>query len=151
MERIQEIVKKNAENFGLVLVELRIQGDNIEAVLYRMNGELTTYDLERLTMLIRKDLEVLNIGEQYNINLSSPGLDRILKQREELDIFAGREVQFTYKEEEKTVTKEGILKGNRNNDVIFETESGELSVPFEKLNKVSLFCKDLFKRKGGKK
>lgn len=151
MERIQEIVKKNAENFGLVLVELRIQGDNIEAVLYRMNGELTIYDLERLTMLIRKDLEVLSIGEQYNINLSSPGLDRILKQRGELDIFAGREVQFTYKEEEKIITKEGILKGNRNNDVIFETESGELSVSFEKLNKVSLFCKDLFKRKGGKK
>ncbi len=151
MERIREIVKRNAEHFGLILVDFNIQKDSIEAVLYRKNGDVSVYDLERVTMLIRKDLEILNLADVYGVNLSSAGLDRVLKGREELDIFEGRNVQFTYVEESKTFTKQGVLKGNKNDDVLFETDEGFLEIPFEKLHKVSLFTKEFNKKKGGNK
>lgn len=151
MERIKEIVKKDAELFGAILVEFSIHGDNIDAVLYRKNSEISIYDLENITQQIRKDLEIVGLAETYNVNLFSPGLDRVLKGREELDIFEGRSVRFVYNHEGKIFAENGILRGLQGDLVLFETEKGIKTIPFTDLQKVSLFEENLFKRKGGKK
>ncbi|BAL81428.1 ribosome maturation factor RimP [Caldisericum exile] len=152
MERIESIVRKNAERFNMMVIELSITADTIEAIVYRRTKGITVGDLEELTREIQRDLKAIGVEGVYDINLSTPGLDRVLKDRAELDIFEGREVRFTYEDEKgQTVTKEGILRGNAGDEVNFEVDGVMLSVPFSKIVRVALFERMFEKRKGGKK
>jgi len=152
MEKIETIVRKNAERFNMMVIELSITGDTIEAVLYRRTKGITVGDLEELTREIQRDLKAIDVEGVYDINLSTPGLDRVLKDRTELDIFEGREVRFTYEDEKgQTITEEGILKGNEGGNVNFEVDSKIVSIPFSKILRVALFERMFEKRKGGKK
>ncbi|MFU2158048.1 MULTISPECIES: ribosome maturation factor RimP [Caldisericum] len=152
MEKIESIVRKNAERFNMMVIELSITGDTIEAIVYRRTKSVTVGDLEELTREIQRDLKAIGIEGVYDINLSTPGLDRVLKDRTELDIFEGREVRFTYEDENgQTVSKEGILRGNTGDNVNFEIDGVKFSVPFSKIIRVALFERMFEKRKGGKK
>jgi len=150
MEKIEEIVKKNVERFGLFILEMHIRGTEIEVTLYRRSGGLTVDDLENATRLIQEDLTRMGLEGVYSINLFSPGLDRVLKSRTELDIFSGKTVKFSYLLNETLVTETGILKGNEGEDVAFETEEGSKLLPFVSLRKVALFEGEFKDRKKGR-
>jgi ribosome maturation factor RimP len=150
MEKIEEIVKKNAERLGLIILDMRIRGETIEATLYRKNGGLTVEDLENSTRLIQEDLTRIGLERAYSINLFSPGLDRVLKSRAELDIFSGKTVKFLYSLNDILVTETGILKGNEGENVAFETEEGLKLFPFVNLRKVTLFEGEFKDRKKGR-
>ncbi|MEF3244506.1 MAG: hypothetical protein K6343_00770 [Caldisericaceae bacterium] len=151
MKNIEEIVKRSAEKFNAVVVELSIENGKIEAVLYRKGKGLTVLDLEELTYLIKHDLKVIGEDENFDINLSTPGLDRVLKDRKEIDIFEGCEVRFYYTEENKKLMKEGILRGSNGDLVLFEVDGETISLPISKIIKIELFERMFEKRRGGKK
>ncbi len=147
MERIEEIVKKNAERMGLIPLEVNIRNGEIGAVIFKNGGNLNVEDLEELSRYIQKDLSILGLDGVYGINLYSPGLDRVLKSRFELDLFAGSNVKFSYEKDDKVVTDTGKLIGNVNNQVQFERNGEVINIPFEKLRKVSLFTDEFSKQK----
>jgi len=151
MEKVEEIVRRNAERFNMIVIELSVENGKIEAILYRRTKGITVNDLEELTYLIQKELKPLGLDTVYDINLSTPGLDRVLKDRKELDIFEGRVVRFVYMENGEKITKTGILRGNSNDSVLFEVDSNIISLPFSSIVKVELYEKLFEKRKGGKK
>jgi ribosome maturation factor RimP len=150
MEKIEEIVKKNAERFGLIILDMRIMGETIEATLYRKTGELTVDDLENVTRLVQDDLARIGLEGGYSINLFSPGLDRVLKNRSELDIFSGKTVKFSYVFNGAVKTETGILKGNDGEKVVFDTDKGLKVLPFIDLRKVALFEGEFKDRKKGR-
>ncbi|MGB9833264.1 MAG: hypothetical protein ACPLPP_07155, partial [Caldisericum exile] len=73
MEKIESIVRKNAERFNMMVIELSITGDTIEAIVYRRTKSVTVGDLEELTREIQRDLKAIGIEGVYDINLSTPG------------------------------------------------------------------------------
>ncbi|PIX28336.1 MAG: hypothetical protein COZ65_05270 [Caldiserica bacterium CG_4_8_14_3_um_filter_35_18] len=150
MEKIEEIVKKSAEILGLIILDMRIMGEEMEATLYRRNGRLTVDDLENATRLIKDDLARIGLEEGYSINLYSPGLDRVLKNRSELDIFSGKAVKFSYVLDDVVKTETGMLKGNEGENVAFDTEEGLKLLPFANLRKVALFEGEFKDRKKGR-
>ncbi len=151
MKNIEEIVKRSAEKFNAVVVELAIENGKIEAVLYRKRNGLTTGDLEEITYLIQHELKVIGEDTNFDINLSTPGLDRVLKDRKEIDIFEGCEVRFYYAEENKKLMKEGILRGSNGDLALFEVNGETISLPISKIIKIELFERMFEKRRGGKK
>lgn len=150
MEKIDEIVKKNAERHGLIMLDMRIVGESIDATLYRKGGRLTVEDLESVTRSISGDLSMIGLDRVYSINLSSPGLDRVLKSREEIDIFSGHTARFSYLLNGNIITETGILRGNNSENVVFETESGFKMIRFTDLRKVTLFEGEFKERKKGR-
>jgi|UniRef100_A0A7C4XU97 ribosome maturation factor RimP len=151
MERIEAIVRKNAERFNMLVIGYSITSDTIEAVVYRREKGITISDLEELTRLIQRDLRQIGMADLYNINLSTPGLDRVLKDRIEVDIFEGREARLTYLDGGKETVLEGILRGNEEDMVKFEVEGEVRRIPFKSILKITLLERMFEKRKGGKK
>jgi len=151
MERIEAIVRKNAERFNMLVIGYSITSDTIEAVVYRREKGITISDLEELTRLIQRDLRQIGMADLYNINLSTPGLDRVLKDRIEIDIFEGREARLTYLDGGKETVLEGILRGNEEDVVKFEVEGEVRRIPFKSILKITLLERMFEKRKGGKK
>ncbi|MGC8721466.1 MAG: ribosome maturation factor RimP [Caldisericaceae bacterium] len=151
MDKIKQAVKENAERLGLLLLEFSVQGEKIEAVLAKAGSNISIGDLETLTHNVSRDLEKLGFAGQYELVFLSAGLDRVLKSREEIDIFAGKDAKIVYSNDGKTTTEIGKLLGNFGESVKFETDSGVKEIPFNDINKVSLYVKEFSERKGGKK
>jgi len=84
MENIEKIVRKNAERFNMVVIELSVTADNIDAILYRKGKDITIGDFEELTRLVQHDLKLIGLEGVYNVNFSTPGLDRVLKDEKRL-------------------------------------------------------------------
>ncbi len=147
MDRVEEIVARSARKFGLVLVEFEIKKGNIEAVVYSTKHNVTINELELLTEEIQHELAEVGLDTVYGVNLSSPGLDRILKTDKELDIFQGRLVKVSYFDEDKIVVRKGILEGKNGSDILLNCEEGKQSIPFKKVTSVQLWDKIFEKRR----
>ncbi len=147
MDRVEEIVARSAKKLGLILVEFEIKNGNIEAVVYSTEHNVTIDELELLTEEIQHELAEVGLDTVYGVNLSSPGLDRILKTDKELDIFQGRLVKVSYFDEDKIVVRKGILEGKSGSDILLNCEEGKQSIPFNKVTSVQLWDKIFEKRR----
>ncbi len=79
------------------------------------------------------------IDRSYNLEVSSPGLDRELVKETDFIRFAGRQVELkTYEQINGSKNFEGTLIGKDDNLVIIKTDDEELKVPFEKISKINL-------------
>ncbi|MCD6106628.1 MAG: hypothetical protein J7J57_00180 [Caldisericaceae bacterium] len=150
MDRINEIVKRSTERFGLILVECLVSHDRIEAVIYRRGGIVGIKDLENVTREIQSELFSVGLEGTYSIALSSPGLSRVLKTREEIDIFTGNEVKVSFKAGENIMKEEAVLEGFSGDNVVFRKNGEKLELPFDKVVKISLYNR-LLEKRGEKK
>ncbi len=147
MERVEEIVARSARKLGLILVEFEIKKNNIEAVVYSKKHNVTIDELEVLTEEIQDELSEVGLDTVYGVNLSSPGLDRILKTDRELEIFQGRLVKISYFDEDKITVKKGVLEGKNGNTILLNCEDGTYNVPFDRVTSVQLWDKIFEKRR----
>lgn len=142
IEKVKELLQPLLEERGLKLVDIEyITGGKPVLRIYVYNPEGTTIeDCEWISRRIGALLDIEDlIPVSYILEVSSPGLNRKLKNREEYDIFKGRDVKIVTKEpiDGKNVF-EGILKGLENDNVILETEEKEEKIPLEKIAKANL-------------
>ena len=79
------------------------------------------------------------IDRSYNLEVSSPGLDRELIRESDYVRFAGRAVEVkTYEQIEGNKFFEGILVGKENGIVTIDTGGRELGIPEQKISKINL-------------
>jgi len=76
----------------------------------------------------------------YTLEVSSPGLDRVLKRGQEYDIFKGRRAKVVL---HQTMLERrehsGVLSGRLGSDVLLASDSGDmLSIPIENIKKCQL-------------
>ena len=125
MERVREILKPMLEEVGLKLVDVEFVGDNKPVLrVYIYNPEGTSLDdCEYISRRLGAVLDIEDlIPYSYNLEVSSPGLDRKLKNKEEYEIFKGRDIKIVVKE---PIDKKQVLRGrleglNEDNVVIKE-------------------------------
>lgn len=79
------------------------------------------------------------IDRSYNLEVSSPGLDRELIKDTDYTRFAGREVEVrTYGQINGSKDHAGTLVGKEDGIVTIETGAGRLEIPAEKISKINL-------------
>ncbi|WP_457635191.1 ribosome maturation factor RimP [Persephonella sp.] len=130
------------EERGLKLVDVEyITGGKPVLRIYVYNPEGTSIeDCEWISRRIGALLDVEDlIPVSYILEVSSPGLDRKLKNKEEYEIFKGRDVKIVTKEpvEGKNVF-EGVLKGLEGDNVIIQENGEIIKIPLEKISRTNL-------------
>lgn len=79
------------------------------------------------------------IDRSYNLEVSSPGLDRELIKDTDFVRFAGREVEVrTYGQINGSKNFEGTLVGKEGDTVIVEVAGNRLEIPKDKISKINL-------------
>ena len=79
------------------------------------------------------------IDKSYNLEVSSPGLDRELIKDSDFIRFEGSLVEVrTYGQINGSKEFEGILKGRSSGEVTIETADGLITIPEEKISKINL-------------
>ena len=96
-EELRELVAPVIEGMGFQLVELGLHrshtGGRVHVVVHRAQG-VGVEDCAALSRSLRPRLElVAGLGE-FGLEVSSPGLDRVIKDTAEYEIFRGRGVRL---------------------------------------------------------
>jgi ribosome maturation factor RimP len=121
------------------------RGLNIRVVIHKEGG-VTLDDCEQVTRIFNDILTILEpIDENnYTLQVSSPGIDRVFKNEKEYDIFKSAHVKIIVDESvqygEGGVIR-GVLKGLKGGRVILLPEhkhDGELTIPLSSIKKTQL-------------
>jgi ribosome maturation factor RimP len=144
-----EEFERAVEPLGIQIVELSVyegkSGLNIRVIIYREGG-ITLNDCERVTRIYNDILTILEpIDENnYTLEVSSPGIDRVFKDKKEYNIFASQHVKIivdkTFQPSEGGVVR-GILKGLDDDRVVLVPNSdpnGQLTIPIDSIRKTQL-------------
>lgn len=138
IERIRDIAARVADAYGLTIddINVRREGkqDILRVVLDRPGPAATPEDsvsiadCEKVSHELGTILDVEDLMPRaYTLEVSSPGLDRPLKQVEDYRRFAGRLAKIVMREPVNRQTAfAGRLRGVDGDDVLFEAEGGKL-------------------------
>ncbi|MBX6378184.1 MAG: ribosome maturation factor RimP [Clostridia bacterium] len=133
-----------AREQGLELVDVeyvRQQGRNFLRVYLHKPGGLTLDDCQTFSRALGARLDAADpVPESYYLEVSSPGLDRILRREREYEIFRGRRVQVrtTAPVDGRTVFG-GALEGREDGCVVVVEEDGtRRTIPLELVSQTRL-------------
>ena len=142
VERVRELVSPILEDLGLKLVDIEFikEGKPILRV-YIYDPEGTT--IKQCEIVSRRLGELLDeedlIPYSYTLEISSPGLDRKLKNKEEYEIFKGRNIKIVLKEPvDKKNVFTGILQGLEDDKVLVENNDEIVKISLENISKARL-------------
>lgn len=124
---VMPIIEEN--NFDLVEVEFIKEGTNYYLRLYvDKEGGFSIQDCEKVSRYLEAKLEEDDFIEKaYILEVSSPGIDRILKTDKEYIKYKGRTVDIKlFKPIEKTKEFQGELIGLIDNQIIIQENGKQL-------------------------
>jgi ribosome maturation factor RimP len=125
---------------GYRLLEAVIVGKReplVHLVIFSQEG-ISLEDCQRVTRLLGNELDDL-FPARYRLEVSSPGLEREIKDPEEFTFFRGREAQIRLNqkiEEEDLFT--GILEGVEGESLLLEVDGQHRALPIPLIEKARL-------------
>ncbi|MEZ5292111.1 MAG: ribosome maturation factor RimP [Vicinamibacterales bacterium] len=138
VERVRELAGEIASAYGLELFDVTYGREGggfvLRVVLDRPGPSASAEDsvsLEHCQKVSEELSAVLDVEdvlpEAYTLEVSSPGLDRPLRTRDDYVRFAGRLAKIVTSEPvERQTAFAGRLRGLSGDDVLFENEGGRL-------------------------
>ncbi len=104
------------------------------------NEYVSIEECEDVTRFLSDKLDEMDlIDRSYNLEVSSPGLDRELIRESDYVRFAGRAVEVrTYEPINGKKYIEGNLAGRDGDIVIIESDDERLEIPIQKISKINL-------------
>lgn len=141
-EQLKEI-ESQLKGLGYELVAYTVKRGKrvtkISIVIYNKQG-ISHNDCVLATRKLTPYLDK-HFGENYGLEVSSPGLGRVLKSDREYQIFANEPVQLYYKEPEhnKSITIiQGILLEKNEDCITLLVEDKEQEFPMDRVKKTKL-------------
>ncbi len=143
-QRLRAIVEPVVRSEGLMLVELNWRresgGQVLRLIVDRKQGGVNLDDCATLSRQVSDLLDVEDpIAGPFNLEVSSPGLTRRLKDPMEFELFAGRPARLVVSEPGGgTRSVKGVLKGTMGGDVLIEIKGKVSAVPLAAVAKANL-------------
>jgi ribosome maturation factor RimP len=145
--RLAEIVQPTVEGMGFELVRVRFIGGKtptVQIMAERPDGRMEVEDCATLSRALSAVLDVEDpIESEYNLEVSSPGIDRPLTRLEDFDRWAG----FVAKLETDAPIDgrkrfKGVIEGRDGEDVLIALDQGLARAPFAALSDAKLVLTD---------
>ena len=133
-EKVESLVKDKIEKIGYELYDVLYvkEGSNkiLRIVIDNENG-ISLDDCEKVNNEIKEIIDEANpIEEQYFLEISSPGIERLLRKDWQLKKFKGAEVNIKLFKKDENGKKEyvGTLGNVTENTLDVETESKNITI-----------------------
>ena len=141
-EKVENLIKPNIEQLGYELydVEYVKEGKDYYLRIYIDKSEgIDINDCEKVNNSINDLLDEANyIKEQYYLEVSSPGIERILRKEEHLEKNIGTEiaVKLFQKNEHGKKEVQGVLKNYNENEIIIEKDDKEIYIERKNISQI---------------
>ena len=149
--RMAEIITPVIEDMGFELVRVRLMGGEtktLQVMADRPDGGINVDDCADISTAISTSLDVEDpIEGAYNLEVSSPGIDRPLTRLKDFDIWQGYEAKLETSEMiDGRKRFKGVLAGIENDEVLINVEQGgetvTLGLNFDWLSDAKLVLTD---------
>jgi len=145
---VERIIGPSLEAMGYTIVRVKYVGST-QPVLQIMaersaDGSMTVDDCAAVSRAVSALLDVEDpIAGPYNLEVSSPGLDRPLVRLDDYDRFAGYEAKVELKDPlDGRKRFRGRLLGVADGDVRMEFEGAAIALPYDRIGAAKLVITD---------
>ena len=140
MDDLETLIEKLVTQLGYELVDFEtINGGQILRIFID-KGDLI--DIEDCTKVINHVNNVLSIETDYDyerLEVSSPGLDRVIKKLNDFDRFKGEKIKIkTRFAIENRKNFKGILSGTKGESIMIEVDNESFLIEFDNIDKARL-------------
>lgn len=153
MEQIRSFAEEVAVREGCVLYDLEFRegpGRTLRVFIDKAPGGVGIDDCANVSrgLNLRLDVEDVIPGGAYELEVSSPGLDRKLTQLWHFQGALGQTVQLKYKDEAgDSKPYEGRLQTVEGSRLGFENSKGPFAVEFSQVEKARILVRDVLQKK----
>ncbi|CAM4015456.1 ribosome maturation factor RimP [Palleronia rufa] len=145
--RLAEVVAPVIEDLGFELVRVRYQGGKtptVQIMADRPDGGIEVDDCAVISTAVSAHLDVEDpVEDAYNLEVSSPGIDRPLTRLKDFETWAGYVAKV---ETDETIDGrrrfKGVLAGVEGSEVLIEIEEGTVGLQFDWLSDAKLVLTD---------
>jgi ribosome maturation factor RimP len=136
---IEAEVRPIVAGMGFRLVELRHgqshKQNHVSITVYRPEG-VSVNDCAALSRMLYPRLELIEEMENLRLEVTSPGLDRVIKSPEEYEIFQGRGARVLTRNEGRWLG--GTIQGVSDGALRLRGREATLDIPLEDIQKARL-------------
>lgn len=146
--RIAELIAPSLESMGYEIVRITFTGGDrqiLQIMAEKEDGTMTIEGCEEVSRTVSALLDVEDpISDAYDLEVSSPGIDRPLTRLKDFERWAGFEAKVELDEAVDGQRRyRGKLLGLRDEDIVLANEAGEkITLPFADLRKAKLVLTD---------
>lgn len=146
-ERLARILTPTIEGMGFELVRLRLMGGRkktLQVMAEKPDGTMEIEDCAELSRALSAALDVEDpLAEPYDLEVSSPGIDRPLTRLKDFDRWEGYEAKLETAELiDGRKRFKGILAGVEGTEVLIEIDEGTIGLEFDWLADAKLLLTD---------
>lgn len=141
--RIENLITEKLEENGVELVDLQYTKDHGDQFIRIFIDTENGVDIELCAMVTKMVREIIDLQDDLfydHIEVSSPGIDRIIKKEKDFNRFMGHRIKIKTKElinNQKNFI--GILKAVTNDNVKIEIESQDMLISRDVITVVRLY------------
>ncbi len=148
MSQLEQLIEPVVEAAGFRLVRVRLMGGKtktLQIMAERPDGSMNVDDCAELSHALSEFLDAEDpIEGEYNLEVSSPGIDRPLTRITDYARWAGHEAKLELHAPDANGRKrfKGTLLGLDGNSVVLETNGERLAIPFGAIADAKLILTD---------
>ena len=140
MDDLETLIEKLVTQLGYELVDFETVNGGQILRIYIDKGDLI--DIEDCTKVSNHVNNVLSVETDYDyerLEVSSPGLDRVIKKLNDFDRFKGQKVKIkTRFAIENRTDFSGILSGTVSESIMIEVDNESFLIEFDNIDKARL-------------
>jgi ribosome maturation factor RimP len=140
LDDLETLIEKLVTQLGYELVDFETVNGGQILRIYIDKGDLI--DIEDCTKVSNHVNNVLSVETDYDyerLEVSSPGLDRVIKKLNDFDRFKGEKIKIkTRFAIENRKNFKGILSGTKSESIMIEVDNESLLIDFENIDKARL-------------
>ena len=140
MDDLETLIEKLVTQLGYELVDFETVNGGQILRIYIDKGDLI--DIEDCTKVSNHVNNVLSVETDYDyerLEVSSPGLDRVIKKLNDFDRFKGEKIKIkTRFAIENRKNFKGTLSGIKEESIMIEVDRKSLLIDFENIDKARL-------------
>ena len=140
MDDLETLIEKLVTQLGYELVDFETVNGGQILRIYIDKGDLI--DIEDCTKVSNHVNNVLSVETDYDyerLEVSSPGLDRVIKKLNDFDRFKGEKIKIkTRFAIENRKNFKGTLSGTKGESIMIEIDNESLLIDFDDIDKARL-------------
>lgn len=153
---IEQLIGPTLESMGFGIVRVRLLGGGTQTLQIMIercasaernefgDGGITADDCAEVSRTVSAILDVDDpIPGAYNLEVSSPGIDRPLTRLNDFSRFAGHELRLEARAPiDGRKRFKGALRGTEGNHVLLRLETGDVAIPYDNISTAKLVLTD---------
>lgn len=143
-EKIENAISGSLDDLGYEIIRIkyfRSENSILQIMIDTKDGGVTIDDCSKVSRIVSAIMDVEDfISEHYNLEVSSPGINRPLTKLKDFSRFEDKNIQLKLKDshEGSRNFKGKILKTEGSNITIMLDDKGSLEVKFENIDSANL-------------